>query len=59
MGPAGQQNPRSGKRLGDEIYVASEPSATPLKSYAQLTGFSHRKRVSLPWTQGNEMLSSP
>ena len=58
-GPAGTQNPRSGKRLGGEIYVASEPSATPLRSYAPLSNFSHRKRVSLPWTRGTEMLSSP
>jgi hypothetical protein len=31
---ARQQNLRFGKRLGDEIYVASEASATPLASYA-------------------------
>jgi hypothetical protein len=33
-GPAGQQNPRFGRRLDREIYVASEASATPLRSYA-------------------------
>jgi hypothetical protein len=32
--PAAQQNPRFGKRLGGEIYVASEASATPPQSYA-------------------------
>jgi hypothetical protein len=47
------------KPLGDEIYVASEPSATPLQSYAPLSNFSTGKRVSLPWTQGTEVLSSP
>jgi hypothetical protein len=32
--PAARQNPRFGKRLHREIYVASEASATPLASYA-------------------------
>src|SRR6185369_17252164 len=44
---ARQQNPRFGKRLEHEIYVASEPSATPTRSYALLSNFSPRKRVSL------------
>ena len=35
--PAGQQqNSRFGKRLDGEIYVASEPSATPPRNYALL-----------------------
>jgi len=33
-GPAAQQISRFGKRLAREIYVASEPSATLLASYA-------------------------
>jgi hypothetical protein len=37
--PAGQQNQRFGKRLDDEIYVASEASATPLQSYAPQSNF--------------------
>jgi hypothetical protein len=32
--PAAQQNPQFGKRLDREIYVASEASATPPRSYA-------------------------
>ena len=36
---ARQQNPRFGKRLEHEIYVASEPSATPTRSYALLSNF--------------------
>ena len=52
--PAGrQQNPRFGKRLEHEIYVASEGSATPARSYALLSNFSHGKRVSSPWTHGD------
>jgi hypothetical protein len=36
------QNRRFGKRLGDEIYVASEASATPLQNYApQISLFEH------------------
>src|SRR5258708_5332765 len=57
--PAAQQNPRFGKRLGREIYVASEPSATPLQSYAPLSNFSPLRRVAPPWTPGIQMLSSP
>jgi hypothetical protein len=45
--PAGQQNSRFGKRLDDEIYVASEASATPLRSYAPQSNFSAPPRVSL------------
>jgi hypothetical protein len=56
---AAQQNPRFGKRLESEIYVASEPSATPLASYAPQSNFSASRRVSLPWTPGIQMLSSP
>ena len=56
---ARQRNLRFGKRLDDEIYVASEASATPLASYALLSNFSARQRVALPWTPGTEMLSSP
>jgi hypothetical protein len=55
---AARQNLRFGKRLGREIYVASEASATPLLSYAPLSNFSHIWRVPLPWTPRNEMLSS-
>jgi hypothetical protein len=55
---AGRENSRFGKRLEGEIYVASEASATPLASYALQSNFSHRQRVSLPWTPGTEMLSS-
>ncbi len=33
------------KRLGREIYVASEASATPLESYAPQSNFSHMYRV--------------
>jgi hypothetical protein len=57
--PAAQQNPRFGKRLESEIYVASEPSATPLASYAPQSNFSASRCVSLPWTPGIQMLSSP
>jgi hypothetical protein len=32
--PHARQNPRFGKRLGGEIYVASEASATPPANYA-------------------------
>src|SRR6266404_6942711 len=56
---AAQQNLRFGKRLDGEIYVASEASATPLRSYAPQSNFSALQRVSLPWTPGTEMLSSP
>jgi hypothetical protein len=52
------ENYRFGKRLEDEIYVASEASATPVASYAPLSNFSGPSRVSLPWTPGTEMLSS-
>jgi hypothetical protein len=38
--PAGHEIARFGKRLGDEIYVASEPSATPLQNYAPQSNFS-------------------
>jgi len=57
--PPDPENYRFGKRLDREIYVASEPSATPVASYAPLSNFSGRWRVSLPWTPGTEMLSSP
>jgi hypothetical protein len=56
---AEQKNPRLGKRLGDEIYVASEQSATPLRNYAPQSNFSAVRGVSLPWTRGRQMLSSP
>jgi hypothetical protein len=47
---AGQQNPRFGKRLGGEIYVASERSATLLQSYAPQSNFSALLHVSSPQT---------
>jgi hypothetical protein len=53
------RNLRFGKRLEWEIYEASEASATPLVSYAPQSNFSARQCVSLPWTPGTEMLSSP
>jgi hypothetical protein len=61
---AGQENKRLGKRLGEEIYVASEASATPLRNYAPQSNFSASRRVSLRWTSGIwtsgiQMLSSP
>jgi hypothetical protein len=37
---AARQNPRFGKRLDGEIYVASEASATPPQSYAPLDRLS-------------------
>jgi hypothetical protein len=40
-----QQNLRFGKRLGEEIYVASEASATPLENYAPQSNFSAPRRV--------------
>jgi hypothetical protein len=43
--PATQQNLRFGKRLDGEIYVASEPSATPLQSYAPQSNFYRLWRV--------------
>jgi hypothetical protein len=43
--PAAQQNLRFGKRLEEEIYVASEASATPLESYAPQSNFSAPRRV--------------
>src|SRR5260370_40360238 len=57
--PAARQNSRFGKRLDREIYVASEASATALRSYAPQSNFSAPWRVCLPWTPGTEMLSSP
>src|SRR6266571_4460826 len=59
MGPPAQQNLRFGKPLEEEIYVASEASATPLRSYAPQTNFSAPRGASLPWTPGTQMLSSP
>src|SRR5665213_3332590 len=56
---AGQENERLGKRLEEEIYVASEASATPLRNYAPQSNFSASRCVSLPWTSGIQMLSSP
>jgi hypothetical protein len=56
---ARQQISRLGKRLGDEIYVASEQSATLLRSYAPLSNFSGLLRISSPWTPGILMLSTP
>ena len=53
---AARQILRFGKRLGREIYVASEASATPLASYAPQSNFSHPWRVAL---EGTEVLSSP
>jgi hypothetical protein len=38
--PAEQEISRFGKRLGHEIYVASEASATPLQNYAPQSNFS-------------------
>jgi hypothetical protein len=37
---SGKEISRLGKRLGREIYVASEPSATPLQNYAPQSNFS-------------------
>jgi hypothetical protein len=37
---AERENRRLGKRLRGEIYVASEPSATPQQNYAPLSNFS-------------------
>jgi hypothetical protein len=45
------QNWRLAKRLGKEIYVVGEPSATPLRNYTP--------QSSLPLTLANEVLSSP
>jgi hypothetical protein len=47
--PAGQQqNSRFGKRLDGEIYVASEPSATPPRNYALLDmGYPYSSRSSV------------
>src|ERR1700687_5028379 len=56
--PAARQNSRFGKRLDREIYVASEASATALRSYAPQSNFSAPWRVGPPWTPGTEMLSS-
>src|SRR3954470_13416776 len=53
------ESSRFGKRLECEIYVASESSATPVASYAPLSNFSARQRVSSPWTPRTEVLSSP
>jgi hypothetical protein len=57
--PAAQQNPRFGKRLGDEIYVASEASATPHRNYAPQSNFSTLQCVAQAWSPGILMLSSP
>ena len=51
--PNEQQNRRLGKRLGSEIYVASEASATPLTRYALLSNLSPREGVSMPLDSGN------
>src|SRR6267154_359903 len=59
MGHPAQQNLRFGKPLEEEIYVASEASATPLCSYAPQSNFSALRDVSPPWTPGTQMLSSP
>src|SRR6267154_1543301 len=59
MGRPAQQNLRFGKPLEEEIYVASEASATPLCSYAPQSNFSALRGVSAPWTPGIQMLSSP
>src|SRR5258705_5381491 len=59
MGHPAQQNLRFGKPLEEEIYVASEASATPLCSYAPQSNFSALRGVSAPWTPGIQMLSSP
>src|SRR6267154_868988 len=59
MGRPAQQNLRFGKPLEEEIYVASEASATPLCSYAPQSNFSALRDVSPPWTPGTQMLSSP
>ncbi len=56
---ADPENYRFGKRLQDEIYVASKASATAVASYAPLSNFSGPSGVSLPWTPGTEVLSSP
>jgi hypothetical protein len=47
------------KRLGDEIYVASEPSATPLLSYAPQSRCKGCNPGSRPWTRRMQMLSQP
>jgi hypothetical protein len=57
--PADREYLVFGKRLEREIYVASEASATPPASYAPQSNFSACQRVSLPWTPGTEVLSSP
>jgi hypothetical protein len=54
-----KQNRRLGKRLEQEIYVASEASATPLRNYAPLSRFSARKASRCLGLGGSEMLSSP
>jgi hypothetical protein len=52
------QNPRFGKPLGGEIYVASEASATPMHSYAPQSAIACRNPGSRPWTRGMQMLST-
>src|SRR5882724_186006 len=53
MGPAAQQNLRFGKPLDGEIYVASEASATPLRSYAPQSNVSAPRRVAPALDSGN------
>src|ERR1700730_9331682 len=53
MGPAARQNLRFGKPLDGEIYVASEASATPLRSYAPQSNFSAPRRVAPALDSGN------
>jgi hypothetical protein len=55
----GDEIRRFSKRLEDELYVASEANATPLRSYAPLSNFSAVLGVSLPWTPETQVLSQP
>jgi transketolase len=50
--------PRLGKPLAFEIYVASEASATPLKSYAPQSRIGRRNPGSPAWTPMTQMLST-
>src|ERR1700722_13694230 len=48
--PRTHRNSRLGKRLGGEIYVASEASATPLRNYALQSNFLASRCVAVSWT---------
>ncbi len=56
---ARRQNPRFGKRLEHEIYVASERSATPARSYAPLSNFRMASAFPRLGLTGIVVLSSP